>query len=94
MGFHFPVRKRTLPDKERLRVVGMAADMYFDGEQERQISIEGYRGCFRRSRNGLFWAVSPDRCFMPNSGPKTERQRQRCASSSVNRHMEQEIPIP
>jgi len=43
-GFIFLSGNATLPDKERLRVVGMAADMYFDGEQERQFSIEGYRG--------------------------------------------------
>jgi len=43
-GFIFLSGSAILPDKERLRVVGMAADMYFGGEQERQISIEGYRG--------------------------------------------------
>lgn len=43
-GFIFLSGKSNLPDDERLRVVGMAADMYFKGESDRQISIDGYRG--------------------------------------------------
>ena len=43
-AFIFLSGKSNLSDKERLRVVGMAAEMYFRGEKEQQISIEGYRG--------------------------------------------------
>jgi len=43
-AFIFLSGKSNLPDKERFRVVGMAADMYFGKEKERNISIDGYRG--------------------------------------------------
>jgi hypothetical protein len=43
-GFIFLAGKSDLPDEERLKVVRIAADMYFGGAKERQISIDGYRG--------------------------------------------------
>ncbi len=43
-GFIFLSGKSGLSNVERLKVVGIAADMYFDGAKERQISIDGYRG--------------------------------------------------
>ena len=70
-AFIFLSGKSNLSDKERLRVVGMAADMYFSGEKERQVSIDGG---FRRNRSGRFSGASPARCFMPSSGLKTERK--------------------
>lgn len=33
-----------MSNEERLKVVSTAADMYFGGVKEQQISIEGYRG--------------------------------------------------
>ena len=53
-GFIFLSGQSSLSDKERLRVVGMAADMYFNGEKERQISIEGYRGLLSTKQE---WSV-------------------------------------
>jgi hypothetical protein len=43
-GFIFLSGKSDLPDDERLKLVGIAADMYFGGAKERQVSIDGYRG--------------------------------------------------
>ncbi|MBN2318007.1 MAG: hypothetical protein JXR49_02980 [Acidobacteria bacterium] len=43
-AFIFLSGKSNLSEKERLRVVGVAADLYFSGEKERRISIHGYRG--------------------------------------------------
>jgi hypothetical protein len=43
-----------LIDSERLKVVGMAADMYFNGEKERKISIDGYRGLLSTNQE---WSV-------------------------------------
>jgi hypothetical protein len=43
-GVVFLSGKSDLPNEERLKLVGIAADMYFGGAKERQISIEGYRG--------------------------------------------------
>ena len=43
-AFIFLSGKSNLSEEERLKVVGMAADMYFKGEKERQVSIDGYRG--------------------------------------------------
>ena len=53
-GFIFLSGKSNLSDKERLRVVGMAADMYFSGEKERQISIDRYRGLLSTKQE---WSV-------------------------------------
>ncbi len=43
-GYIFLSGKSNLSNEERLKVVGIAADMYFGGEKSRQISIDGYRG--------------------------------------------------
>ena len=43
-AFIFLSGKSNLSEEERLKVVGMAGEMYFKGEKERQISIEGYEG--------------------------------------------------
>ena len=43
-GFIFLSGKSDLSNEERLKVVSVAADMYFCREKERQISIDGYRG--------------------------------------------------
>ncbi len=43
-GFIFLSGKSDLSNEERLKIVGIAADMYFGGAKERQISIDGYRG--------------------------------------------------
>ena len=43
-GFIFLSGKSDLSNEERLKVVSVAADMYFGREKERQISIDGYRG--------------------------------------------------
>jgi len=43
-GFIFLSGKSDLSNEERLKIVRIAADMYFNGAKERQISIEGYRG--------------------------------------------------
>ncbi|NLT68990.1 MAG: hypothetical protein GXX84_20585 [Acidobacteria bacterium] len=43
-GFVFLSGKSDLSEEERLKVVRVAADMYFRGEKERQISIDRYRG--------------------------------------------------
>ncbi len=43
-GFIFLSGNANLADKERLKMAGMAAEMYFDGEKERQIALDGYRG--------------------------------------------------
>ncbi len=43
-GFIFLSGKSDLSNGERLKIVGIAADMYFGGAKERQISIDGYRG--------------------------------------------------
>ena len=53
-AFIFLSGKSNLSDKERLKVVGMAADMYFGGETERQISIDGYRGLLSTEQE---WSV-------------------------------------
>ena len=53
-AFIFLSGNSNLPNKERLQVVGMAADMYFGGEKERQISIDGYRGQLSTERE---WSV-------------------------------------
>jgi hypothetical protein len=52
--FIFLSGKSNPSDKEKLRMVGMAADMYFDGEKERQISIEGYQDLLSMERE---WSV-------------------------------------
>jgi hypothetical protein len=43
-GFIFLSGKSNLSNEERLKVVHTAADMYFGGAKERQISLDGYRG--------------------------------------------------
>jgi len=43
-GFIFLSGKSNLSNEERLKIVGIAADMYFGGVKERQISMDGYRG--------------------------------------------------
>lgn len=43
-GFIFLSGNAPLPEKERLKLVGAAADMYFNQEKERQISLDEYRG--------------------------------------------------
>jgi hypothetical protein len=43
-GFVFLSGKSDLSNEERLKVVGIAADMYFNQAKERQISIDRYRG--------------------------------------------------
>jgi hypothetical protein len=43
-GFVFLSGKSDLSNEERLKVVGIAAEMYFGGAKERQISIDRYRG--------------------------------------------------
>jgi hypothetical protein len=53
-AFIFLSGKSNLSDEERLRVVGMAAEMYFSGERERRISIDGYRGLISTERE---WSV-------------------------------------
>ena len=53
-GFIFLSGKSDLPDKERLKMAGMAADMYFGGKKERQISIDGYRGLLSTEQE---WSV-------------------------------------
>jgi hypothetical protein len=53
-GFIFLSGKSSLIDSERLKVVGMAADMYFNGEKERKISIDGYRGLLSTNQE---WSV-------------------------------------
>ena len=53
-AFIFLSGKSNLSEKEKLRVVGMAADMYFGGEKERQISIEGYQGLLSTEQE---WSV-------------------------------------
>jgi len=53
-AFIFLSGKSNLSDKDRLRVVGMAADMYFSGEKERQISIDRYRGLLSTKQE---WSV-------------------------------------
>jgi hypothetical protein len=53
-AFIFLSGKSDLSEKERFRVVGMAADMYFKGEEERQISIDGYQGLLSTEQE---WSV-------------------------------------
>ena len=53
-AFIFLSGKSNLSDKEKLKVVGKAADMYFGGEKERQISIDGYRGLISTEQE---WSV-------------------------------------
>ena len=53
-AFIFLSGKSNLSDKERLKVVGMAADMYFGKEKERQITIDGYRGLLSTEQE---WSV-------------------------------------
>jgi hypothetical protein len=43
-GFIFLSGKSDLSEDERLKLVGIAADMYFGGGKERQVSLDGYRG--------------------------------------------------
>ncbi len=43
-GFIFLTGKSDLSHEERHKVVSIAADMYFGGAKERQISLDGYRG--------------------------------------------------
>jgi hypothetical protein len=53
-AFIFLSGKSDLSDEERLKMVGMAADMYFKGEKERQISIDQYRGLLSTKQE---WSV-------------------------------------
>jgi hypothetical protein len=53
-GFIFLSGKSNLSEKQRLKVVGMAADMYFRDEKEKQISIDGYRGLISTEQE---WSV-------------------------------------
>ena len=53
-AFIFLSGKSNLSHEEKLKMVGMAADMYFKGEKERQISIDGYRGLLSTEQE---WSV-------------------------------------
>lgn len=53
-GFIFLSGESSQSDKKRLKVVDMAADMYFMGEQERQIYIDAYRGLLSTKQE---WSV-------------------------------------
>jgi len=53
-GFIFLSGTSNLSEKQRLRVLGTAAEMYFREEKEQQISIDGYRGLISTEQE---WSV-------------------------------------